>query len=406
MFGSDMRAAGWRAYVAVWMPPIIWVIALGFAAYLFVRDALTARFQNDLSINGFAIWGRDFVNVFTSGRLVIEDKLTILYDPRLYQAWQTAEFGAGIRTHNYSYPPVTLLYTPVFGALPYLWALALWTLLSLLSFVLAARPWLRRASLPTVLGAIIPTTIVCIWAGHYGLLVGALWLAAWHNLDKRPALAGMLTGLMIVKPHMAVLMPLMFLRRRAWVAIASATATVALLVGISILIFGLDLWQIYLTKTSGDQLQLVSATRAFFINMMPTVAPALFAYGFPTTTVWTIQFGVAAIALTALWRFAPAEAHLAGLAAAVATFLVLPYAFNYDMTIIGLAAVLMIYRPDARSRSLSVLIAATVVILPPTLIYLNRAGYWIAPAALALFLFDILAAGHRDKVRAKSALDI
>ena len=37
-------------------------------------------------------------------------------------------------------------------------------------------------------------------------------------------------GLMIIKPHMAVLIPILFLRKRAWTAIASAAATVAALV--------------------------------------------------------------------------------------------------------------------------------------------------------------------------------
>ncbi len=399
MQNSDLSARDRHAGSAMSMPRNIWVVGIICALFLFVRDILAAQKSDGLSINGSALWGRDFVNVFTSGRLVIEDNLAILYDPKAYQAWQTIEFGSGINTHNYSYPPVTLLYTPIFGAMPYLWALALWTIASVLVFTLAARPWLRRAGVPSLLGAAIPSSIVCIWAGHYGLLIGALWLGAWHNLDKRPALAGVLTGLMIVKPHMAILMPLMFLRRRAWMAIAWAAATVAMLVGLSALIFGPDIWYTYLTRTSGDQLNLVTQTGAFFTHMMPTVAPALFAYGFPAAAVWAVQFGVAAVAIIALWRFAPADAHLAGLACAVATFLVLPYGFNYDMTVVGLAAVLMLYRREAPSSAYSVPIAATILVLPPVLIDLNLLGVWIAPIILGLFLFDLLRTGRQNAVK-------
>ena len=143
---------------------IAWLFGVALSLLLFVRDFVTSQRAHDLSINGSAIWGRDFVNVFTSGRFVIEDRLADLYDKQAYRAWQTGEFGWGIHDHMYSYPPVTLLYTPAFGALPYFWSLALWTTISLLLFGLAARPWLAREKLHESLALILPTTIVCVWA--------------------------------------------------------------------------------------------------------------------------------------------------------------------------------------------------------------------------------------------------
>ena len=346
-----------------YFPILVWLIGFALSALLFIKDYLSAQHSRGLSINGSAIWGRDFVNVFTSGRLVIEGRVADIYDRAAYSAWQNSAFGSGIRDHMYSYPPVTLLYTPAFGAIPYFWSLALWTIISLLLFGLAARPWLAREKLPEILSLILPTTIVCVWAGHYGLIMGALWLSAWHHLEERPKLSGLMTGLMIIKPHMAVLMPILYLRRKAWTAMATATATVAVLVGISILFFGIDLWKTYLESTSQSQLNLLHATHTFFAKMMPTLSPALFAYGFPKQIVWAVQVAVATIVITLMWRFQPADPHRAGLAAATATFLILPYGFNYDMTVVGLASLIILYQAARSQRIWPALMASVIFLL-------------------------------------------
>jgi hypothetical protein len=84
------------------------------------------------------------------------------------------------------------------------------------------------------------------------------------------------------------------------------------------------------------------------------------AFGFPGAAAWTIQILAAAAALAALLLHMPSDSRSAGLAGGVATFLVLPYAFNYDMTVPGLAALLMLarLRGDPEGRSSFVLLLA------------------------------------------------
>lgn len=371
-----------------------WAIGIGFALWLIGYDVSSACNQPGLSINGHAIWGRDFVNVWSAGALAIEGRLDILYDIEAYRAWQDAAFPGQLDRHNYSYPPLTLFYAPLFGALPYPLALALWLTLSLAVFVWAARPWLRDARLAWPVAALLPSSLVCLWAGHYGLIFGALWLGAWRLLDKRPLLAGVLTGLMVVKPHLAILMPLMFLLRREWQAMAAAAATVGILIAASALVFGPELWLTYLAQTTGDQLALVEASRAFFVKMMPTLTPALIANGVASSTAWALQAALALATVAALVVYAPKSSADAAMAAAVATFLVLPYGFNYDLTVVGLAAALAMHRAAAEARYVSALIAAAALVLPACLILLNKNGLWIAPLVLALFLGTLLRQGR------------
>lgn len=323
---------------------LAWAFALILVSFLFIQDIFATHFTPWPSIRGTAIWGRDFANVYTSGSLALEGRLDLLYDLKGYSAWQDALFDGALRNHNYSYPPPTLLYTWAFALLPYPVALLSWLLLTGAAFAAAARPYLRDAGLPAWLALVAPATLLNVWAGHYGLLIGALWLGAFHLLPRRPVLAGVLIGLMLVKPHLALLAPLILARRGEWRAFAAAAGTVAALVAVSALAFGPDLWRTWLSVTVGVQGAMVDDVGTYFLTMMPTVVPTVSAFGFPGAVAWTAQVLVAAGAVAALLLHMPSDSRAAGLAGGVATFLVLPYAFNYDMTVPGLAALLMLAR--------------------------------------------------------------
>jgi len=342
------RQSDWSKATPAASPERLWTLAWAFVlilvSLLFIQDAFATHFTPWPSIRGTAIWGRDFANVYTSGSLALEGRLDLLYDLKGYSAYQDALFDGALRNHNYSYPPPTLLYTWAFALLPYPVALLSWLLLTGAAFAAAARPYLRDAGLPGWLALVAPATLLNVWAGHYGLLIGALWLGAFHLLPRRPVLAGVLIGLMLVKPHLAILAPLILARRGEWKAFAAAGATAGALVAVSALALGPDLWRTWLGVTVGVQGAMVDDVGTYFLTMMPTIVPTVSAFGFPGAVAWILQGLVAAGAVAALLRHMPKDSRAAGLAVAVATFLVLPYAFNYDMTVPGLAALLMLAR--------------------------------------------------------------
>ncbi|HYW16213.1 MAG TPA: glycosyltransferase family 87 protein [Allosphingosinicella sp.] len=343
---------------------LAWAFVLVLVSLLFVQDILSTHFTPWPSIRGAAIWGRDFANVYTSGNLMLEGRLDILYDLKGYSAWQQGLFDGALRAHNYSYPPPTLLYTWAFALLPYPVALLSWLLLTGAAFAAAARPYLRDAGLPAWLALIAPATLLNVWAGHYGLLIGALWLGAFHLLPRRPILAGVLIGLMLVKPHLAILAPLILARRGEWKAFAAAGGTAAGLVAVSALAFGPELWRIWLSVTVGVQTAMVDDVGTYFLTMMPTIVPTVSALGFPGPVAWTLQILAAGAAVAALLLRMPADSRTAGLAGGVATFLVLPYAFNYDMTVPGLAALLMLARLRREPESGPTFVLLLAFLLP------------------------------------------
>jgi len=364
-----------------------WAFAIALSFQYIGVDLLRALATPNWQIGAGTMLGRDFANVYTAGHLVAGGPLQSIYDIHAYRAYQQALFDGAVLGHNYSYTPVSFFYVWLFAPFPYIVALVLWLTLTGAAFLAAARPWLRDAGLPAWLALILPASLMNIWAAHYGFLFGALWLAAWRLLDSRPRIAGLLIGLMIVKPHLALLMPLVLARRGDWTAFLTAALTASGLVLASGLAFGWTYWNSYVGGTLFTQAAMVGDTGQFFLRMMPTVAPSLLLAGLPTWAAWTAQAAAALAAVAALWRFMPRTPAAAGLATACATFLVLPYAFVYDMTAVSLAALLVMRRGGAEMRPLWRAVSVLAFLLPLLAVPLNNAGVPLAPALVAFLLF-------------------
>jgi hypothetical protein len=369
-----------------------WVFAAALAFQYLGLDLVRALASPSWQVGEGTLLGRDFANVYTAGHLVAGGPLHDIYDIQAYRAYQQGLFGGAVLGHNYSYTPVSFFYVWLFAPFPYVVALALWLVLTGGALVAAARPWLRDAGLPAWIAVILPASLMNLWAGHYGFLFGALWLAAWRLLDGRPRTAGLLIGLMIVKPHLALLMPLALARRGAWTAFLFAGLTASGLVLASGLAFGWDYWASWLGSTIFAQAAMIGDTGQFFLRMMPTVAPSLLLAGLPSWAAWAVQGATALAAAAALWRFMPKDPARAGLAAACATFLVLPYAFVYDMTVVSLAALLVMRRGGAEMRPLWRAVSVLAFLLPLIAVPLNNAGLPAAPLLVGFLLFWTLRA--------------
>ena len=322
-----------------WLP---WILGGSFILIVLFRDFLHSTGG---LIDSSVYWGRDFINVWTGGHLIREGKVDVLYDMRAYSEFQRSLFG-NIDPHNYSYPPVSYPLAVLFSMLPYSLALISWLAGTGALFVWAARPWWPERAGPAWLAILTPAAIINIWAGHYGFLIGALFLFGWSNLDRRPALAGVFFGLMLIKPHMAALIPLALLIRRDWLALASATATVSALVGFTTLFYGWESWHLFLFRTSGVQASMIDAGTMFFGIMSTSAATAVLRMtsDWPLAVTIQLMFTAAAIGMVVTAAIRKSSTRDLALLVATATFLALPYSFNYDLTVVMIGALTCIYR--------------------------------------------------------------
>jgi alpha-1,2-mannosyltransferase len=324
-----------------------WVLGAAFIICFACND----YFVTDHGIiNHTVYWGHDFVNVWTGGHLVRAGHVDELYDLHLYSAFQRSLFGP-IGPHNYSYPPVSYPLAAAFSLLPYWLSLTTWLVGTGALFVFAARKWWPEGSGPGWLAVLTPAAVVNIWAGHYGFLVGALFLLGWTSLDDHPKRAGFFFGLMLIKPHLAVLVPLVLVIRREWTAITWAAAVVGALLAVTTLWFGYQPWLDFLFRTSGEQAALIDARDSFCRLMSTSTATALFQVGagwrLALAGQTIVALGGIGMVSIAAWRRMPTR-ELA-LLTATCTFLVLPYAFNYDLTVVALGALTLLHSRDARN---------------------------------------------------------
>jgi hypothetical protein len=378
--------------LARWSP---WVIGAALSLQLLWVD-FTHSAGGKLEDKAF--WGRDFVNLWTGGHLLREGRADAIYDVAAYREYLAGLFGP-MGGHNYSYPPVTFPIAQLFSLLPYWLALILWLGATGALFVWAARRWWPSGWAPLWLAVLTPAALMNVWAGHYGFLVGALFLLGWQRLDERPWQAGLLFGLMLVKPHLALLVPLVLLVRGRWTALLSGGLTVLVLVAATSLNYGWDVWPQFLFGAGTVQAGLIDAGTSFYGYMSTSLATGLLRLSDNPALAFGAQMllGTAAVAMVvAAARGKLPTADLA-LMAATATFLVLPYAFNYDLTVVMIAAVRLWADPAATRAERA--LAVTGFLSP-------QIGMLLAPLgipAMPLMLAALFAGQFSRALRSRAA---
>jgi alpha-1,2-mannosyltransferase len=325
---------------------LLWLSAILSGMMLFVFDI---RQLDGLRLSrSHLVVGRDFLNVWTGGQLALSNKLALLYDYEGYMAWQAARFGP-LDPYNYSYPPHSLFLATPFATMPYAVALTAWTLLGAVFFLWAARPYMP-ASLPAILAILTPAAIVNIWVGHYGFFLGGLWLLFFRSIDRFPGRSGAIAGLLTLKPHLGLLIALTLLSRKMWRAILVAGVVTVALIGLSGAVFGYDLWPIWLFDTSALQTRIMTASGPkFYFLMMPSTYVAL--RDAPVAIALAAQAAAAAAALFLFWKARHAKARDLAFISASATAIIMPYIFNYDLTVASLGFAVLLYGQWSRLQS-------------------------------------------------------
>jgi hypothetical protein len=339
---------------------------------------------NGVDVVGYPI-GRDFINVWVGPRLAFGDHVWKLFNLQAYHAAIGTEFGQPLPWHNWGYPLFVLLAFWPLAQLPYFAALVLWTFGLFAIFAGVTLSQVERSMRPLALMLLLlaPATLINAVGGQNGFATAALLLGGILMLDRRPVLAGILFGLLTSKPHLGLVLPFALIALGAWRAIAAASVTAAVLIAISLAVFGLDAWRAYLEFAGQFQLGQLERFRGFSMLMMVSVLNGARTFGLSHSAAIAIQVMVAipvlAVATWAVRRTADPARRAFVLVSA--TTLVTPYAFNYDLP--ALTAVILWQLCARQNRRL----ARTCILLlawlaPLGAMYLNAWGLGLAPLAL------------------------
>ena len=271
--------------------------------------------------------GSDFLAFWGGGRAVLFGFPEFAYDLAWQERTQTSAGFDG--WYAFVNPPPFLFLAAPFAALPYPAAWIAWVVLTY-----AAWAWVSVRALPRLWPLVLVFPGALIAAGHAqnGFVTGALLVGGVALLDRRPLMAGALLGALIVKPHLALLVPFWLAAGGRWRAFAAAAASSAGLLLLSWLAFGTNTMIGYVNSWQASAAIMRAADADFLLRMATPYAQVRL---FAGETAALVVSGVIALAMLALvvlsGRRFGSDAMAGGAFMLAATALASPYLFNYDL---------------------------------------------------------------------------
>ncbi|RQR53905.1 DUF2029 domain-containing protein [Burkholderia sp. Bp9140] len=310
-------------------------------AFLVTWGVVTDAFTSQASARP----GVDFSVFWTASHLVLQGHAAAIYDPVFFSHAEVARFGAyiGHQSLPWLYPPTMLLFIAPVALVPFLPAYFLFFAGSLLCYAYAVlRLSGLRAHLPVPRAAALVVlafsgVFASVLYGQNSILTAGIAALALHFLGRRPVAAGVLIGLLAVKPQMAMVFPFVLVATRSWRTFASAAVTTMLFTAAGIALTG--------TSSLTGLAQAMSIVRGmhftlpayWFVSPTPFAALRLAGASIPVSLAAQATVGLLAIAAAVhVWR-RTADMRLRGAALAVATLLTTPYLWHYELAWLGIA---------------------------------------------------------------------
>ncbi len=320
-----------------------WVVLAGLIISGIILKSLWTLDGNGLSAlnRKLPIW--DFSNLWAAGVLVLQGKTATLFDVDAYRAALRTLFTPLLTDQEWSYPPSMLLLAVPLALLPSWPAYAVWTLGTITLLYLAIRP--MRLPLAANLAILVsPGVVMSTVVGQNGALTASLLLGGLLLAPRKPILAGILFGLLTVKPHLGLLVPFCLLASRNWRAISSAAVTTGVLVAATALLFGPSVWISFRSVTAPMMTAIMEAPWPQSYHALAlTVFSAARSVGASLPVSYGVQGAISLSALAAaIWLWSPCQTNirhetrvvLTGVLALIAT----PYGYVYDSVPLSVAA--------------------------------------------------------------------
>ncbi len=275
--------------------------------------------------------GSDFLAFWGAGHVTVAGDPAAAYDLAVQEQVQTGP-ATGIGASGFFAfvnPPPFLFVTAPFGALPFPLAWIAWVVLGY-----AAWAWAAIRAFPKLwpIVLVFPGTLVAAGHAQTGLITGALLVGAVALVDRRPVLSGVLIGALIIKPHLALLLPFWLAAGGRWRTFIAAGASAALLLVASWAVFGTGTMLAYTTSWQASAQIMAAGDDAFHLRMatiygqLRLVMPATPALAINTV----VAVGMVWLVLRS-WRVFGNDGMATGALAQAATALASPYLFNYDL---------------------------------------------------------------------------
>lgn len=272
--------------------------------------------------------------------------LDLTYQFASFAKMQMAAAGGTTGVMPWTYPPQFDLLLAPFAFLPGWAAYFLFTTITLAAYLMTLRV-IAGKNFALVLVVFFPAIAITIAIGQNGLLTGALIGLVCINAERRPVLAGIALGMMVIKPHLAVAAGIYMLLTRCWPAVLTAAIVVVASSLMCTLAFGPQIWIAWLGSIR-EAASYLEEGRYQLFRMISAYA-ALYKAGLPAAGAFWGQMAMAGLALAAVALAAargPSPRFALGIVA-VTSVMISPYAYDYDLPIVGIGLALLL--PDLAS---------------------------------------------------------
>ncbi|MGY0575580.1 glycosyltransferase family 87 protein [Bradyrhizobium sp. RDM12] len=314
------------------------IIVAGFAAIVLSK---TFRFFE----HGF--WevdqGTDFSAFYIVAQKVWLGEVDLTYRFQSFAAMQ-AKLAAGATSFMpWTYPPQFDLLLAPLALLPDWAAYFMFTTLTLGAYLATLRV-LAAKNFALALIVTFPAIVVTIGSGQNGFLTGTLMGLVCINIERRPLVAGIALGAMIIKPHLAIAAGVYMLLTRRWTLVAAAGVTFILSALVCTMLFGPPIWGAWLEGVK-EAASFLEEGRYPLFRMISTYALLYPIGGSSTAAAWgqalTACFAMGILTLSVVKG--PSPRFALGVAV-LASVMISPYAYDYDLPIVGIALALLL--PD------------------------------------------------------------
>ena len=341
--------------------------------------------------------GSDFLAFWGAGKLVVAGTPAKVYDILAEQTVQALS-GTGQLVVFVNPPPYLFVAAPL-GLLPYASAWVAWVAAGWSAWFLLCRRLLPDAPVAVLA---FPGAYLAASHAQNGFLTALLLIGGCLALPRRPALAGVLFGALIVKPHLALLVPFWLAAGRQWRAFAAAAASAIALCLASWLVFGTATWLAYPESFKASATLMADDTGPFFLRMA-TLYAALRYHFDPLTALAGQGLVTLATALVACRYWSRAQdTQAAGAMLLAATALASPYLFSYDLAFLALPLFWLVgaargegWRPWERLALVALWLAPLATRAAALPLHLN-----LMPVASAALVWMIWRRGTAGAVRA------
>jgi Glycosyltransferase family 87 len=309
----DLRQSAWFNFERVngYAKCIAFVFLLSLAWFFY--DAIYLR-------------GSDFQAFWSAARLLVQGGPDAAYDLEQQRALQVGMPTDGFMA--FVHPPPFLLFIAPLGLLSYSAAFLAWNIVTFVAWVVAAYLIERRALWPIIA---FPAALLALAHAQIGLLIGALICASVAAGTRRPWLAGFFIGALVIKPQIAVLLPLAIILAREPKIFISAACSSVLFLLLGLVVFGAGSYSAFwqnIGVTSG----LIAAGEDVFLQRMATVYSAVrLLLSEPSAIIAQACSALFAIAALIYVGRKSQDFFTLMSAALTATCLTLPYLFSYDL---------------------------------------------------------------------------